>query len=109
VLRCVFPGIWPCSNQGDVLGMSTDEGIPSSQQVDQLLSSSRLVRAIENDRYKHLLDHMPVAVAISRGSGDDQQIVYINKAFEILTSMGSAEVEGQSWLSLDGFVDEDDQ
>jgi two-component sensor histidine kinase len=87
--------------------MSTDEGIPSSQQVDQLLSSSRLVRAIENDRYKHLLDHMPVAVAISRGSGEDQHIVYINKAFEILTSMGSADVEGQSWLSLDGFVDED--
>ena len=88
--------------------MSTDEGIPSSQQVDQLLGSSRLVRAIENDRYKHLLDHMPVAVAISRGSGADQHIVYINKAYEILTSMTSADVEGQSWLSLDGFVDEND-
>jgi two-component sensor histidine kinase len=87
--------------------MSADEGMPPSQQVDQLLSSSRLVRAIENDRYKHLLDHMPVAVAISRGSGDDQHIVYINKAFEILTSMASADIEGQSWLCLDGFVDED--
>jgi two-component sensor histidine kinase len=87
--------------------MSTDEGMPPSQQVDQLLSSSRLVRAIENDRYKHLLDHMPVAVAISRGSGDDQQIVYINKAFELLTSMASADVEGQNWLCLDGFVEEE--
>lgn len=89
--------------------MSTDEGIPSSQQVDQLLSSSRLARAIENDRYKHLLDHMPVAVAVSRGSGDDQHIAYINKAFERLMSMASAEIEGQSWLCLDGFRNEDDQ
>jgi two-component sensor histidine kinase len=89
--------------------MSTDEGIPSSQQVDQLLSSSRLARAIENDRYKHLLDHMPVAVAVSRGAGRDQHIAYINKAFEHLMSMASAEIEGQSWLCLDGFRNEDNQ
>lgn len=89
--------------------MSADEGIPSSQQVDQLLSSSRLARAIENDRYKHLLDHMPVAVAVSRGAGDDQHIAYINKAFEHLMSMASGEIEGQSWLCLDGFRNEDNQ
>jgi two-component sensor histidine kinase len=87
--------------------MSTDEGVPSSHEVDRLLSSSRLVRAIENDRYKHLLDHVPVAVAISRGAGGDQHIAYINKAFEILTSMTMSDVEGQSWLCLDGFIDED--
>src|SRR3954465_218379 len=87
--------------------MSTDEGIPSSQQVDQLLSSSRLARAIENDRYKHLLDHVPVAVAVSRGAGDEQHIAYINKAFEILMSMAAGDVEGQSWPCLDGFINED--
>src|ERR1700761_944505 len=85
--------------------MSTEDGVPS-QQVDQILGSSKLASAIENDRYKHLLDHVPVAVAISRGSRDRQSIVYVNKAFELLMQLGPADVEGQSWTCLDGFVDE---
>jgi two-component sensor histidine kinase len=85
--------------------MSTEDGVPS-QQVDQILGSSKLASAIENDRYKHLLDHVPVAVAISRGSRDQQNIVYVNKAFELLMQLGPADVEGQSWTCLDGFVGE---
>ena len=87
--------------------MSADDSNPSSQQVDQLLASSKLAQAIENDKYKHLLDHVPVAVAVSRGSGDQQQVVYINKAFEHLMSMAAADVESQSWTCLDGFRHED--
>src|ERR1700704_2600042 len=66
---------------------AADDGGPSSQQVDQLLGSSKLALALESDRYKHLLDHAPVAVAVSRGSGAGQHVVYINKAFENLMSM----------------------
>jgi two-component sensor histidine kinase len=88
--------------------MSADDGSPSSQQVDQLLGSSKLARAIENDKYKHLLDVAPVAVAVSRGSHGEQHVVYINKAFENLMSMARSAVEGRSWLCLDGFVHEDD-
>jgi two-component sensor histidine kinase len=87
--------------------MSADDGVPSSPQVDQLLSSPKLAWAIENDKYKHLLDHAPVAVAVSRGAGDLQQVVYINNAFEHLMSTLAADVEGQRWDCLDGFVDED--
>jgi len=87
--------------------MSTDDGIPSSQQVGQILGSSKLASALESDRYKHLLDHVPVAVAISRGTSDQQHIVYVNKAFEILMSLAAADVEGQSWTCLDGFALED--
>jgi two-component sensor histidine kinase len=87
--------------------MSADDGSPSSQQVDQLLGSSKLARAIEHDRYKHLLDVAPVAVAVSRGSRDEQHVVYINKAFENLMSMAQSAVEGQGWLCLDGFLNED--
>ena len=75
--------------------MSGDDGIPS-QQVDQLLGSPRLAHAIESDRYKHLLDHVPVAVAVSRGSGADQRVVYANKAFESLLSLAPTDVEGQN-------------
>ena len=88
--------------------MSSDDGIPSSQRIDQLLGSSKLALAIENDKYKHLLDHAPVAVAVSRGSGEEQHVVYINKAFENLMSMAATDVEGQSWTCLDGFLSEDD-
>ena len=63
--------------------MSTDDGVPSSQQVDQLLGSSKLALAIENDKYKHLLDHAPVAVGVSRGSAENQRIVYINRSSRI--------------------------
>src|SRR4030088_3034341 len=89
------------------MSMSGDAGLPSSQQVDQLLASSKLALAIENDKYKHLLDHAPVAVAVSRGSGAEQQVVYANKAFEGLLSLAPSDVEGRSWLCLDGFLNED--
>jgi two-component sensor histidine kinase len=87
--------------------MSADDGLPTSQQVDQILGSQKLALALENDKYKHLLDYAPVAVAVSRGAGSDQRIVYINKAFETLMSMAAADVEGHSWTILDGFLDED--
>jgi two-component sensor histidine kinase len=88
--------------------MSVDDGIPPSQQIDQILGSSKLAQAIENDRYKHLLDCAPVAVAVSRGTRDRQHVVYINKSFENLMSMAAADIEGQSWTCLDGFRSEDD-
>jgi two-component sensor histidine kinase len=87
--------------------MSGDDGVPSSRQVDQLLGSSKLALALENDKYKHLLDYAPVAVAVSRGSSAEQQVVYANRAFENLMSMATADVEGQNWLCLDGFLNED--
>lgn len=88
--------------------MSADDGLPSSQQADQILGSAKLVRAIESDRYKHLLDHVPVAVAVSRGAGAEQHVVYANKAFEQMLALAAADVEGQPWNCLDTLVNEDD-
>ncbi|MBI5132061.1 MAG: ATP-binding protein [Rhodopseudomonas palustris] len=88
--------------------MSADEGVPSPQSVDGILGSSKIAVAIENDRYKHLLDNVPVALAVSRGNGDDQRIVYINHAFEDLMSLTPADVEGQGWRCLDALVREDE-
>jgi PAS domain S-box-containing protein len=88
--------------------MNADEGTPPPEHVDQLLTSPSLVRAIENDRYKHLLDNAPVAVAVSRGSGADQYIAYVNVAFEGVTGLAAADVEGRPWSCLDVFRGEDD-
>ena len=87
--------------------MSVHDRIPPSQEVDRLLGSSKLAQAIENDKYKHLLDYAPVAVAVSRGPPNEQHVVYINKSFENLMSVEAAGVEGQSWTCLDGFLNED--
>lgn len=87
--------------------MNSDETTPSPDQVDQLLSSSGLALAIENDRYKHLLDHVPVAVAVSRGNGDAQRVAYANKAFEKLLALPHSDFENQSWTCLDGYINED--
>jgi PAS domain-containing protein len=79
--------------------MSGDDGVPRTQQVDRLLGSSKLAQAIENDKYKHLLDHAPVAVAVSRGSGAEQQVVYANKAFEGLLSLAPVKRSGTARIS----------
>ena len=86
--------------------MSID-GVPPSQEVDRILGSSKLAQAIESDRYKHLLDHAPVAVAVSRGTSGEQHVVYINRLFGNLMSVQAADVEGQNWTCLDGFLNED--
>jgi two-component sensor histidine kinase len=88
--------------------MSGEEGQLPSQGVDQIIGSSKLADAIEHDRYKHLLDNVPVAIAVSRGFGADQQVVYVNQAFEALTALSVGDVEGQGWSCLDGLVNEDD-
>src|SRR3984893_2749402 len=87
--------------------MSVDDGVPPTQEVDRILGSSKLAQAIESDKYKHLLDHAPVAVAVSRGTRNEQHVVYINRSFENLMSVAAADVEGQSWTCLDGFLGED--
>jgi two-component sensor histidine kinase len=86
--------------------MSID-GVPPSQEVDRILGSSKLAQAIESDKYKHLLDHAPVAVAVSRGTSGKQHVVYINRLFENLMSVQAADVEGQNWTCLEGFLNED--
>ncbi|NEW88494.1 PAS domain-containing protein [Rhodopseudomonas sp. WA056] len=87
--------------------MSADDGELPPQGVDQILGSPKIAAAIENDRYKHLLDNVPVAIAVSQGCGADQRVVYINQAFELLTSLSTADVNGNGWSCLDGFTDQD--
>lgn len=88
--------------------MSADEGVPPPQAVGDLLASPKLAIAIENDRYKHVLDNVPVAVAVSRGNGAEQHVVYVNKAFEQLTALSMSDIDGQGWDCLDRFQSDED-
>lgn len=83
---------------------------PSSQiQVGELLGSQELVEAVENDRFRHLLDHVPIGLAISRLIDGRQTIVYANEMFESVTGHAFAEFDGRDWSFFDTFRHEDDE
>jgi PAS domain S-box-containing protein len=81
---------------------------PPAQPVENPLASPDLARAVESDEFKRLLDHTPIAIAVSRRSGGEHRISYVNHAFERLTGLAFAAAEGREWSLLDGFRHEDD-
>jgi hypothetical protein len=54
--------------------MSGEDGQLPPQRAEQIIGPAELAAGIENDRYKHLLDNAPVAIAVSRGCGAEQQV-----------------------------------
>jgi two-component sensor histidine kinase len=89
--------------------MSTPDDSPSETQVERLLGSEELVEAVENDRFRHLLDHVPIGIAISRQVGRRERIIYANAMFENVIAHPLSEFEGMDWSFLDGFRHEDDE
>jgi PAS domain S-box-containing protein len=81
---------------------------PSPEQVGELLSSPELAKAVESDDFKRFLDYVPIAIVISWRVNDQQRLVYANLAFESLTGLPAAEIDGEPWSILDVFTHEDD-
>lgn len=81
---------------------------PTVEQVGELLSSPEMAKAVESDEFKRILDHVPVGIVLSWRMGDEQRIVYANRAFEELTGLPAADIDGKPWSLLDIFVHEDD-
>lgn len=79
-----------------------------SQPVEELLNSPELARAVADEDFKRLLDHLPIAIVISWPVRGQQRIFYANAAFERLLGQPRAAVEGSGWQVLDVFVHEDD-
>src|SRR5258708_7760216 len=80
---------------------------PTPKPVDDIISAPDVVRALENDECCFVLDHIPIALAVARRSGEQQKICYSNNAFQSLTGLHATELEGNTWTILDPFVDED--
>jgi len=83
---------------------------PSAQApkvVEEMLSSPEFARAIEGDEFRQILDHVPIAIVVSRQSGNQQRICYANVVFQTLLQASWPELEGKTWLLLDTFVHED--
>jgi PAS domain S-box-containing protein len=80
----------------------------SSDHLDDLLANPELGEALEQESFKHFLDHLPVAIVISRLIGENQRIVYANHAFETLTGIATDQTVGKDWSLLDGYCHEED-
>lgn len=90
--------------------MITVEGqAPESaeQQVNDLFESLELMQAIETEEFRVFLDHVPIAIIVSKLVRGDQRIVYANKAYETLSGQTCADIRGQGWSLLASFRSEE--
>jgi two-component sensor histidine kinase len=74
---------------------------PSPEGIEQLLDSADLADALESDRFKHFLDLVPFAVAVSELS-PTERVIYANVEFERLSGPLNTAVVGEGWSSLPG-------
>ncbi|MGO7859656.1 histidine kinase, partial [Rhizobium ruizarguesonis] len=58
-----------------------------------------LAEALDADRFRHFLDHVPFAVAVSE-LGGDEPLMYVNLEFERLTALEATEVQGRPWTDI---------
>ena len=72
-----------------------------SDDVERLVKSPGLAGALESERFKTFLDHVPIAIAVSE-LRDAEVIVYANPEFERVSGLRASAVEGQSWDVLEG-------
>ena len=80
----------------------------TEEQIRELLGSVELTQAIENDDFRVFLDHIPIAIVISRLVRGEQRIVYANAAYGTITGQAEGELVGRRWSALDAFRLEDD-
>lgn len=73
----------------------------NSGDVEQLLATPGLADALESDRFKQFLDHVPVAIAVAE-LHPSEAITYCNFEFERLTGQTAANIRGSDWKVIPG-------
>lgn len=76
----------------------------ASQQVNDLFDALDIAHAIDSHEFRLFLDHVPVAIVISKIVGGDQRIVFANKSYEALTGQTASEIRGRGWSVLESFT-----
>lgn len=79
--------------------MSNEITGPGDAPVDPVA----FAEAMEGNRFKQFLDHIPVAVAVSELQ-PSEIVTYANLEFQRLTGRAAPEIEGKSWRSLPGIA-----
>jgi len=80
---------------GGVSMTSGDEATP----IEGLLNGPELAESFQNDRFKHFLDHIPVAIAVAELQ-PSERLTYANHAFERLTGQAADEIRGKAWTAV---------
>lgn len=75
----------------------------ASAGVEQLLAVPGIADALESERFKQFLDHVPVAIAVSELSASET-ITYCNLEFEHMTGRSAADIQGKAWKVLPGIA-----
>ena len=74
-----------------------------SERVEQILETPGLADALESERFKQFLDHVPVAIAVSELQ-PSEAITYANLEFERLVGHAAGELQGKNWQMLPGIA-----
>jgi two-component sensor histidine kinase len=74
---------------------------PQNAPVEQLVGAPDLAEALKGNRFKEFLDKIPIAILLA-AMQPDEQVVYANAQFELLTGEAGASVEGKPWGALKG-------
>ncbi len=74
----------------------------------EFLNSLELSNEIEFEEFRKFLDHLPIAVMVSKLRRGAQRIVYTNTAFQALTGRSASELKEGDWSLLRSFRHEDD-
>jgi PAS domain S-box-containing protein len=80
----------------------------ASHEVNDLFDSTEFAKAVETEEFKIFLDHLPIAIVVSKLLKGDQRIIFANKAYEEMTGQRFAEIRGRGWSVLQAFKGEDD-
>jgi PAS domain S-box-containing protein len=79
-----------------------------SRQVNDLFDSVELSKAVGTEEFRHFLDHIPIAIVVSKSFRGDQRICYANKAFATLTGHAIKDCTGRGWSILAAFKSAED-
>jgi PAS domain S-box-containing protein len=97
--------------EGDAMTLPTDieqQSDATAEQINDLFDSAELTKAVNTEEFRHFLDHVPIAIVVSKYFRGDQRICYVNKAFESLTGHSIKDCAGRGWSLLEAFRIEND-
>lgn len=85
-----------------------EKAADESEQAENLLASPELARAFENDEFRQILDHIPIALLVAQSREGTQRIVYANASFADICERPLEQIVGTELAALDFFIAEGD-
>ncbi len=88
------------------MSSAEEKAAGETKQAENLLASPELARAFENDEFRQILDHIPIALLVAQLREGKQRIVYANASFVELSGRTVEQIVGTELAALDYFIAE---